>query len=93
MDHTLQKFSCRKDCSLIFNFSIHINSKGKSLILCIILFLREIVIDGNNVAYAHGKFERFSASGILYCYKYFHERNHKVHAFYTTPKNASDEDR
>ena len=51
------------------------------------------MIDGNNVAYAHGKFERFSASGILYCYKYFHERNHKVHAFYTTPKNASDEDR
>ena len=51
------------------------------------------MIDGNNVAFNHGNKQFFSARGILFCYKYFHDRGHKVNAFYTTPKVLQDEDR
>ena len=39
---------------------------------------RPIVIDGNNVGWAHGNFDRFSAKGVLICIQYFSQRGHDL---------------
>ena len=40
--------------------------------------LRPIVIDGSNIAYAHGRSSSFSARGIELVVNYFKERGHKL---------------
>lgn len=40
--------------------------------------LRPIVIDGSNVAMAHGNYEIFSCRGIEICVEWFKNEGHKV---------------
>ncbi|KAH8234175.1 hypothetical protein KR038_002826, partial [Drosophila bunnanda] len=41
---------------------------------------RSIIIDGSNVAFAHGKNKVFSCEGIKYCLQYFDKMGHSVKA-------------
>ncbi|XP_016972473.1 uncharacterized protein LOC108039852 isoform X2 [Drosophila rhopaloa] len=41
---------------------------------------RTIIIDGSNVAFAHGNSRLFSAEGIKYCVQYFDKMGHNVKA-------------
>ncbi|BFG04983.1 uncharacterized protein DMAD_03829 [Drosophila madeirensis] len=41
---------------------------------------RAVIIDGSNVAFAHGNSNIFSSEGIKYCLQYFDKMGHKVKA-------------
>lgn len=54
--------------------------------------LRPIVVDGNNVGFAHGNHQSFSARGLQICLEYFIERGHEV-VIVATEKRMIAEDR
>ena len=52
--------------------------------------LRPIVIDGSNIAYAHGRSSSFSARGIELVVNYFKERGHKLVVAFLPQYRLSD---
>ena len=54
--------------------------------------LRLIVVDGNNVGFAHGNHQSFSAKGLKICLDYFLDLGHEVKIF-ATERWMTEEDR